>query len=92
MHPKAVQFRRNAETFGLPADRATNALDKDYWLNVARHWTKMAATEEAASPGQSCDEGCAGRWSLTEAASYPPSRGDQEPSEQPADRVRRQHS
>ena len=36
MHPKAVQFRRIAETCRLQADRATSAFDKDYWLEVAK--------------------------------------------------------
>ena len=49
MASKADEFRKHADDCRQRAERATNPFDKEHWLDVAEHWLKMAAAEEAAT-------------------------------------------
>jgi hypothetical protein len=45
---KAEEFRKNADDCRQQARRAKHSFDKEHWLEMAKHWLKMAATEEDA--------------------------------------------
>jgi hypothetical protein len=56
MASKADEFRKNAadcrqlaESTCQLAEITKNSFDKEHWLEVAQHWLKMAAAEEAAT-------------------------------------------
>jgi hypothetical protein len=59
---KASQFRRNAEGCRQMGERARNPFDREHWLEMAAHWTKMALAEELA--------GCDG-WANEKASGEP---------------------
>jgi hypothetical protein len=46
---KANEFRRNAEDCRQRALHAHNSCDRQHWVDVAAHWTKMALAEEMAN-------------------------------------------
>jgi hypothetical protein len=45
---KAAEFRKNAADCRQMAERARNPFDREHWLDVTAHWTKMALAEEVA--------------------------------------------
>ena len=49
MASKADEFRKNAADCRQLAEITKNSFDKEHWLEVAQHWLKMAAAEEAAT-------------------------------------------
>lgn len=48
MLTKATEFRSNAVDCRRNAVQAVNSFDRQYWLDVGAHWTKMAMAEEIA--------------------------------------------
>jgi hypothetical protein len=45
------EFKNNADDCRKQAERATNDIDKEYWLRLAEHWLKMAQLAEQGLPG-----------------------------------------
>ena len=48
---KADEFRKQAEECRKRAESAASSFEKQHWREVAEHWLKMAAAEEAATKG-----------------------------------------
>ena len=52
MLTKATEFRGNPVDCRRNAVQAVNSFDRQYWLDVGAHWTKMAMAEEIADGGR----------------------------------------